>query len=159
MDRGLEQFIFAALILLAGLLDWVVRSLKNRSSPRAGQPTAKPDPAEPFPEDEEEPWSEPRDIDWEPSSEQIPERPAAPAPAPSVPPRVEVFTVPQSAEVFTVPQSVPRPAIVRSPATAVPARRRRRNRWVNDALDARRGLVLLEILGPCKGLESPRRRE
>lgn len=159
MDRGLEQFIFAALILLAGLLDWVVRSLKNRSSPQQGQPTAQRDPAEPFPEDEEHRWSEPHDIDWEPSPEQIPEPPAAPAPAPSLPPRVEVLTVPQSVEVFTVPQSARPPATVRSSAIAVPTRRKRRNRWVNDAIDARRGLVLLEILGPCKGLESPRRRE
>lgn len=150
MDRGFEQFILAAIILLAGLVDWVVRSLKNRSASQEGQPTIQHGEADIVPEgNDDERWSDPRDAEWEPPVRPIPERPAAPVPSRPLPATVAVFTV---------PQTPPQPAAARPVLTAAPARRQRRNRWVNDAGDARRGIVLLEILKPCKGLEPPRRR-
>ena len=62
-----------------------------------------------------------------PAKPQLP--PAAPPPPPSQPPG--------------------------SPPTARPRRPRPARRWLNDPIDARRGIVLMTILGPCRGLQAP----
>lgn len=36
-----------------------------------------------------------------------------------------------------------------------PRRRHRARRWLKHPLDARRGIVMMTILGPCRGLQPP----
>jgi hypothetical protein len=56
----------------------------------------------------------------------------------------------------TLPPSRPREGPMRAPlpAAAPPAGTRREARWpVTSLRDARRGIVLMTLLGPCRGLE------
>ena len=43
------------------------------------------------------------------------------------------------------------------PAPGLRRRRQRGRRWLEHPTDARRGIVLMAVLGPCPGLETPRR--
>jgi hypothetical protein len=50
----------------------------------------------------------------------------------------------------------PLPSPGSSPPMAVrPRRRHRARRWLKHPLDARRGIVMMTILGPCRGLQPP----
>ena len=77
-------------------------------------------------------------VSAEEADTELPERaPAAPRLPPAAPPP---------------PLRPPRPA---PPTTARPRRPHRARRWVKDPIDARRGIILMTILGPCRGLEAP----
>lgn len=61
---------------------------------------------------------------------------------------------PGPAEEDYTPVSVSFPQ--RSPPLTVRRRRRHRaHRWLTHPLDARSGIVLMAILGPCRGLQAP----
>ena len=132
MERGLELLFFVAVMLLAGLLDAVVRWLKGRAE-RDRPPAVDGEPVVVEDDDRglvERPWVEP---------ELLPAPPAAARFSPA----------------STQPEAPPpRPPRLPPP----PGRRRRRGgRWLRHAAEARRGMVLMAILGPCRGLETPRR--
>ncbi|HEU4370939.1 MAG TPA: hypothetical protein VFV05_22180 [Methylomirabilota bacterium] len=72
--------------------------------------------------------------------------PAEPGPA-RIPPRVVIARPPS-------PVVTRRPAADLPGATAAPPERRRRGRRrLRNRRDARRGIVLITVLGPCRGLE------
>jgi len=59
-----------------------------------------------------------------------------------------------------LPPPEPAPVSVSFPprSPSLPVRRRRRHRahrWLTHPLDARSGIVLMAILGPCRGLQAP----
>jgi hypothetical protein len=54
------------------------------------------------------------------------------------------------------PPPPPLPSPRSSPPMAVrPRRRHRARRWLKHPIDARRGIVLMAILGTCRGLQAP----
>src|SRR5688572_13741006 len=52
--------------------------------------------------------------------------------------------------------SVPQPTH-RPPPVRTPRRRHHARHWLRHPADARRGIVLMAVLGPCRGLEGPPR--
>lgn len=138
MDRGLEQLIFFGLILLAGLLDWMIRLLRHRR--RATPLAPREEDLQAFDGDEE--------MAVEENAPVAGSEAAARHPKPT--PRQ-----------MHVPAGMTYPTRVGIRQPAVPARhgaRPRAARWVGDARALRRAIVLMEILGPCRGLDQPRGR-
>jgi hypothetical protein len=159
MERGYEQLIFFAVILLAALVDWVVRWLKSK-----GQSPLPPDAMEPADQEDDDPWAEQYDLEPEvvqpaplPPAEPA-RRPAAAAPRPQWSDVVRT-ELPRVAAPAAQRIAYPAPPAVRFGATDRPRLPRptpRSARWVRDPAAARRGIVMMEILGPCRGLEPPR---
>lgn len=132
-DVSFEQLVILAIFLLVGLVNFIVDLLRKRG--RTAQPqTREQDVAI---EEEELDLSE---VLWpERATELPPEREPARGLVPPPPPRPMPPVV--------APVSPPRPP-VRS------VQRRRLHRRI-DPREARRGLVLMTILGPCRGMERP----
>ena len=128
MDRGFEQLILLALFLLAALVDWLVRWLKGRT--RAPTSTE-----EVLMEDEAEPLAEREWLDSE--------APAAPpvVPAPVRAPAMEELVVRRPV------QPAHPPKIVRRHGKA------RVRRMLHDEARLRHAIVVMEVLGPCRGLD------
>jgi len=61
----------------------------------------------------------------------------------------------QGAPELPPPPPAAMPSPPRSPPPLRPRRRRRARRWLTHPLDARSGIVLMAILGPCRGLQAP----
>ena len=116
MERGFEQFFVLAAILLAAVVNLLVRGRRK---------TREDQPADVAGVEEEVVLVE------EPNTELLEQGPVEP----QLPPAA------------AVPLPSPRP----SPPT--PARPRRR--WLKHPSDARRGIILMVILGPCRGLQAP----
>lgn len=147
MERGLDQLIFFAFIVLAALVDWVVRVIRNRNAPPR-PPVDEPDVT--YYEDEAE------------YPEQEVERVPAPAPAA----REVVFDAPLPAEWRRVLETrrVPEPEArvhLPSPRAALPGGKPvDATRWRREALGlrapgaARRAIVMMAVLGPCRALEN-----
>lgn len=127
MERGFEQLFVLAAILLAAMVDLFVRWLRGK--------TRKDQPSDAAGVEEEMVLVEEADTEL---PEQRPVEPQLPPPPPA-------------------PTPAPRP----SPPTTFRPRRRHRahraHRWLKHSIDARRGIVLMAILGPCRGLEAPYR--
>lgn len=195
MERGLDQLIFFAFIVLAALVDFVVRTLKNRGAPRQPPAEEELDVEEEFEEDwRSEPgadWRREPGADWR--SEPAPDWRTAPAPEPAPLPEPAWQRVPERSadQVFDrvpepiaertperIPERIPEPVAwtVVAPAPALPraalrlqraARReaapgaRVRGRGLAGLLsnrsEARRAMILLAVLGPCRALEPQRR--
>lgn len=160
-DLNFEQLFILAVVLLAALVNFVLDWMRNRG--RTAQPQ---DHDEDLAVDEEE-------IDL---AEEMggPEPPRVPAPValPAPPmrsadprPRVVVpATLPDFRRTFPEPSPLPASAQratpslpprvppPRSPAGSLEGRRLRRR---IDPSEARRGVVLMTILGPCRGVEPP----
>ena len=112
----LEQILVVAVLVLAPLLNVLVRVLRRRF--------AGPAPPESGPE------------------------------APEAPARVRMVSSAlgaQRGQAGGIPPSVPQP-----PLTEVLRPRRRPKVRIGSAREARRGIVLMAVLGPCRGLEPPR---
>lgn len=151
MERGFEQLFILVLIIVATLVDLLVRWIKRKTG--ASTPPARSE--EPVLVEEEESdlfeLELPRDVE---------------APAPPAPPPVK-HPAPAAARV-AAPAREP---IGRTPppeSTAPvrglgalrptePRRRRARHRLLAGGADARRAMVLLAVLGPCRGLAPDRR--
>lgn len=134
MERGFEQIFVLVAIVLAALFDLLVRWLKKKAGKDRPADVTDVDEELVLVEDANKEFPE----QW-PEEPQVPS-PPAPAPAPAPPEPVPVLS--------------PRP----SPPTAVrPRRRHRARRWLKHPSDARRGIVLMAVLGPCRGLEAPDR--
>jgi hypothetical protein len=147
VNRGIEQYFIVFVVIFVALADLVLQWIKRRAGSGA-PPARQPDVVlmEEAEEDEEESllqrmerMAREQARRREEALRQLQElavpaakRPAPPAPAPvPVPPR----------------------------ATARPAARRARgHRWLRDRNDVRRGIVLMEVLGPCPGLGGERTR-
>lgn len=138
MERGLEQLLLPALIVLAALLDLLVRWAKRKV--RKDQP-----------EEVAHVEAETVLLEHEDAATELPE--AAPVEVPPEPvavlvraPRIQPPPAPRLAR-----QASP------SPPPTLPARTRRRKRgrgWLKHPLDARHGIVLMTILGPCRGWQA-----
>jgi hypothetical protein len=144
MERGLveELFILAA-ILFAGLVDLIVRWLRRKAG--KDRPAVETGVAEVTEVTETADVADLADVEnaldlFEADDAELPERG-------SVAP--QVLPPPPSA-------ATPMPSTPRSPPPPLrPRRRRRVRRWLRHPLDARSGIVLMAILGPCRGLQAP----
>jgi hypothetical protein len=133
-DGNFEQLIILAVVVLAWLVNFVLDIVRRRGRPAPPQ------------EREEDVAVDDQEIDH---TEVMRERAAEaerPARERSADARPMVVVAP------AVP-SVRAPVAARRPATRLPERARLRRRI--DAVEARRGVVLMTILGPCRGLEPP----
>lgn len=63
---------------------------------------------------------------------------------------------PEMEEPQLAPARLPSPRPSPPPAVGMPRRRQRARRWLTHPADARLGIVLMAVLGPCRGLETPR---
>jgi hypothetical protein len=128
MEWSLERLFFPAVVLLLMLGDMLIRWAKRKV--QEDRPKADVEAETVFVEDEELP-------------------PELPEPAP--------------AELLPPVQRPPQPLPLRAAELPPPAPRGRRrrpqrgHRWLKDPLDARRGIVLMTILGPCPGMQGPDR--
>lgn len=136
-DVGFEQLIILVIFLVMGLVNFVLERLRNRRG-RTAQPQDY---------DHEIPAEE-IDLDealWREGTAELPPGPEParmPAPAPPRAPSGQGAT-----PSVVTPVSPPRP-----PTRAVQRRRPRRRM---DPREARRGVVLMTILGPCRGIDPP----
>ena len=137
-DLNFEQLFILAMVLLAGLLNFVLNWMRHRG--RTAQPQAR---HEDLAVDEEE-------IDL---GDAMRREPAAASPR-----------VPDAARVpmpVTLPAPATRPTDLRPQVVILPPRPQagspdgRRLRRRIDPSEARRGVVLMTILGPCRGVEPP----
>ncbi|MEX2111224.1 MAG: hypothetical protein WD802_11500 [Gemmatimonadaceae bacterium] len=130
MERGLEQLIIIVAIILAGVLDLILRWLKGRQR--------RDEPVDAGADDEHVVLLEEADIEL-PADFQLPEEAM-----------VEGRLTPPP------PPPAPEPVISRRPPPP-PAIRPRRvaRRLLPHPLDARRGIVMMTVLGPCRGLQPP----
>jgi hypothetical protein len=158
MERGFEQLVILLLVILATLLDLVVRWIKKRN--RRDEPPVYHDETVAAEDAAAEPW----ESEWQlplpeaplpetPPREALPpEAPPPEAPPPEVPPQEapgrEVSIRPQS----RVAPTQPRTRML--PAREVP---RLRRRLLERPGDARRAIVLMAVLGPCRALDAASR--
>ena len=137
MEQVFEQLLVIAAIILAGLYNLLVRSLKSRQRKDAPVDATRFD-ENPVLVEEEADFELPADVELPsdielPGEELIERRVTLPLPPPP-----------------------PVPVVFWRPAPPPPIRPRRvSRRLLTDPLDARRGIVMMTILGPCRGLESP----
>jgi len=136
MERGFEQLFILAVIIFAGLVDLIVRRLrrkagKDRPPVEAGvvEVTEVADVADLADVEDALDLVEADDA----------ELPGRGPVAPKLPPP---------------PPAAAMPSPRRSPPLR-PRRRQRARRWLTHPLDARSGIVLMAILGPCRGLQAP----
>jgi hypothetical protein len=134
-DGNFEQLIILAVVVLAWLVNFVLDLVRSRGRPAPPQKR------------EEDLTVDEQEIDL---AEVMRERAAEaerPAREPrSADPRPLVVVAPAM-------PSVRAPVASRRPAARLPERVRLRRRI--DAVEARRGVVLMTILGPCRGVEPP----
>ena len=164
MERGFDQLVILVLVILATLLDLVVRWTKKRAhrdeSPVDHDETVAAE------DGAAEPW----ESEWQPPLSEAPlpetpppETPPPEAPAPEAPPReapgreVPPWREPPTSRMPTIisgrsPSGVapaqPRTRLL--PALEVP---RLRRRLLERPSDARRAIVLMAVLGPCRALD------
>lgn len=137
-DVSFEQLIILGIFLVMGLVNFVLERLRKRGRTAQPQDYDHDIPAEEIDLDEAL-WRE-RTADLPPG----PEPASMPAPGPS-PPRVPSGRA--ATPSVAAPVSPPRP-----PTRAMQGRRPRRR---IDPREARRGVVLMTILGPCRGIDPP----
>jgi hypothetical protein len=147
MERGFEQLFILAVIIFAGLVEAIVRRQREKAGKdrRKDRPPVERDVAEVTEAtevadvadlaDEEDAL----DLVEADDAELSGRRPVAPQLPP--PPRPPAATMPS-------PRRSPPPPLR-------PRRRQRVRRWLTHPLDARSGIVLMAILGPCRGLQAP----
>ena len=134
-DGNFEQLIILAVVAVAWLVNFVLDLVRSRGRPAPPQ------------EREEDLAVDEQEIDLPEVMRERPVEAERPARGPrSADPRPPVVVAP------AVP-SARVPVAARRPAAKVPERARRRRRI--DAVEARRGIVLMTILGPCRGAEPP----
>ena len=137
-DLSFEQLFILAVLLVAGLVNLVLDWLRARG--RTAQPQH---PEQNVAIEEEE--LDLSEVFW-------PER-TAEMPAEREPARVPV-PPPRPLPPVVAPASPPR-APVKPPRAPSRPTQRRRLRHRMDPHEARRGVVLMTILGPCRGMEPP----
>jgi hypothetical protein len=142
MERGLEQLFILAAILFAGLVDLIVRWLKAKAG--KDRPVVETEVAEVRAVTEAADVADLADVEnaldlFEADDAELAERESV---APQVLP-------PPPAAATPMPSTRPSPPPLR------PRPRRRVRRWLRHPLDARSGIVLMAILGPCRGLQGP----
>jgi type IV secretory pathway VirB10-like protein len=135
MERGLEQLFILAVIIFAGLVELIVR--RQRGKAGKDRPPVEAGVAE---------VTEVADV-------------ADLADVEDALDLVEADDAELSGRGPVAPQLPPPPAAMpsprRSPPPLRPRRRQRVRRWLTHPLDARSGIVLMAILGPCRGLQAP----
>ena len=135
MERGFDQLVILLLVVLASLLDLVVRWIKKRN--RRDESPVYHDETVAAEDAEAEPW----ESEW-----QLP-LPEAPLPETSPPEAPPPELPPPEAPGREVPAQ-PRTRML--PAREVP---RLRRRLLERPGDARRAIVLMAVLGPCRALD------
>lgn len=130
VERGFEQLFLFVAILIAALIDLSVRWLKRKQ----GSPQVPEEFEDEILIDERDEggWLEVREIKPRP----LP-APATPTPGTSALPAFKSL----------------KPRTPRARARREPIRH-----WLRHSSQARRGIILMEILGPCRGLERPPER-
>ncbi len=142
MEPGFDRLVIVLLVILASLLDLVVRWTKklNRrdESPVHHEETVAAEDAE------AEPW----ESEWQLP---LPEAPLPEAPLPETPPREAL--PPEAPPPEVPPPEAPGREV--PPWRMLPAREvpRLRRRLLERAGDARRAIVLMAVLGPCRALD------
>lgn len=131
----MEPLIFVAIFLLAGLGDLLVRWLRGK--------TRAPESDEELVVFEEAPEEAARREWFESQLEETTPEPVLVEPA-----LVEPAPVRAAALEEIVAR---RPE--RKPVPPPPRRRARARRWITDAASARQGIVMMTILGRCRGLD------
>ena len=137
----MEQLIFVAIFLLAGLGDLLIRWLRKKEGgrdPKSRDELVILEDAEAVPDEEEEVWFEPRPM----------ERP--PEPVKAEPPLIRALSLEEIAARHVAVPAVQSRAVRTAP---LPARRARPRRWIAGPVSARQGIVAMTILGRCRGLE------
>jgi hypothetical protein len=151
----MEQLIVVLMVLAFSVGDIVVRWLKKRAegNPPPGVPQRRNEPVDVLDEEaEEEPdWFEVLRQQQESEREPMIVFPREEAPAPPPPPPEEaprrLVPVESTQPARGLPSGgVPQPTPVAR--RVVPVRS-----WLRSPTDARKGIVLLHVLGPCRGLE------
>ena len=135
MERGFDQLVIVLLVVLATLLDLVLRWIKKRT--RHDESPVHRDETVAAEDAEAEPW----ESEWQP----LPE-----APLPEAPPREAL--PPEAPPPEVPPQEAPGREVPpwREPAREVP---RLRRPLFERAGDARRAIVVMAVLGPCRALD------
>jgi hypothetical protein len=139
MERGFEQLFILAVIIFAGLVELIVRRLRGKAG--KDRPPVETGVAEVTEVADVADLADVEDaLDLaEADDAELPGRgPVAPQLPP--PPPLPAAAMPS-----------PR----RSPPPLRPRRRQRARRWLTHPLDAPSGIVLMAILGPCRGLQAP----
>lgn len=168
-DGGFQQIIIIGLFLLFGLADLIARWARGRTrSQQPGEPVRRPVEEDPWQVDM--PW---RDEDDDVVVEQRPVRVEAPVPVPARDrvsaergraPRERTVRDRASSVRQAVVRSAPvRPVASRLATGGISAQDRiaaglsgARQRGVTfTAADARRGVIAMTVLGPCRALEDP----
>lgn len=127
-ERGFEQLFLFVAILIAALVDLSVRWLRRKQGSTL-PPEVEDDVL--MDEQDEGGWVEVREI--------------KPQPLPAPPP---ISGTPASAAFKSLPPRTPKERSQREPI----------RHWLKHSSQARRGIILMEILGPCRGLERPPER-
>jgi hypothetical protein len=137
MERGLEQLFILAVIIFAGLVDLIVRRLRGKAG--KDRPPVEAGVAELTVVADVADLADVEDaLDLvEADDAELPGRRPV---GPKLPP---------------APPAAAMPSPRRSPPPLRPRRRQRARRWLTHPLDARSGIVLMAILGPCRGLQAP----
>lgn len=147
MEGRFEQLIVLAVVIVFSLVDLLLRWAKRRAKQRqAGMPE----------EDGGELAFEEEIEDFETPGEVVLEREepwAAGAPSPHLP----TETPPSSERVPARAAPSRAPAGTLAPLPHLAKRPCRRKRWALGPGDARRGIVLMTVLGPCRAQELERR--
>lgn len=180
MERGFEQLIVIAAVILAGVFDVLVRWVKSRQRRDAPVDATRYD-EKPLLVEEEADFELPADVDLpsdiELSGEELVERTQSRGEraeraqsreeqaerALSREEQVERAQFGEELVERRVPMAPPpppvparAPVVSRRPAPPPPIRPRRvSRRLLTSPLDARRGIIMMTILGPCRGLERP----
>jgi hypothetical protein len=149
MNPSFDQLVIVVLVILATLLDLVLRWTKKRTrndeSPVHHDETvaAEQAEAEPWESEWQQPLPEaPLPETWSPEAPP-PEAPPPEAPPPEAPP-------PEAPPPITPGRAPARPRTRMLPAGEVP---RLRRRLLERPGDARRAIVLMAVLGPCRALD------
>jgi hypothetical protein len=140
MERGFEQLFILAVIIFAGLVELIVR--RQRGKAGKDRPPVEAGVAELTEATEVADVADLADVEdaldlVEADDAELPGRGPV---APQLPPP---------------PPAAAKPSPRRSPPPLRPRRRQRARRWLTHPLDARSGIVLMAILGPCRGLQAP----
>ena len=147
MEGRFEQLIVIVVVIAFSLFDLLLRWAKRRAKQRqAGMPAE--DGGELAFEEEVEDFETPGEVALEREEPWAAGAPSPPLPT-ETPPSAEKVPARMAPSRAPVGSLVPLPYLVQRPC--------RRKRWALAPGDARRGIVLMTVLGPCRAQEMDRR--
>lgn len=138
MEVRLEQLVILALVVVVTLADLFLRWVRRKAGTDGRGDSADIEGELVF---DEEADGEVRGPVWR-APEIRPAQALPPTPSPRQPPPAPIRFSP-----------------VMQPVTPGPSRRGGARRWLRDSGEAKRGIVLMAVLGPCRGMEASGREE